>query len=170
VYLMVSIHAPARGATKINISIVLLTVCFNPRTREGCDHPYIDLHSPQQRFNPRTREGCDRCITPKRSWRHCGFQSTHPRGVRLLDSATLDRFVVIVSIHAPARGATRNLGGFVMVVLEFQSTHPRGVRLLAQLLICSSVRRVSIHAPARGATPRTYRGKLRLIVSIHAPV
>ncbi|VDA99109.1 hypothetical protein S1OALGB6SA_171 [Olavius algarvensis spirochete endosymbiont] len=35
--MFVSIHAPARGATLINLSIVAGFYGFNPRTREGCD-------------------------------------------------------------------------------------------------------------------------------------
>jgi len=56
--------------------------CFNPRTREGCDHPHHPAALAHSGFNPRTREGCDASIC----WRLRG------------------RFWV--SIHAPARGAT----------------------------------------------------------------
>ena len=59
------------------------------------------------------------------------FQSTHPRGVRLRESAD-SAICYRVSIHAPARGAT--LGSVRWA--------RRGV--------------VSIHAPARGATPLTF--------------
>jgi len=55
------------------------------------------------------------------------FQSTHPRGVRhCLECGFADE--IEVSIHAPARGATREF------YIDFTSP------------------RVSIHAPARGAT------------------
>ena len=56
---------------------------FNPRTREGCD-PLAGSRWPRLRpdFNPRTREGCDV---------HKGMQML---GLR------------VISIHAPARGAT----------------------------------------------------------------
>jgi|GEM_PF-4000649 len=33
----VSIHAPARGATRLYDYCLQARVCFNPRTREGCD-------------------------------------------------------------------------------------------------------------------------------------
>ena len=55
------------------------------------------------------------------------FQSTHPRGVRLQQAAATCLFI-IVSIHAPARGAT------------------------LEKMIFRCIKRVSIHAPARGAT------------------
>ena len=101
---VVSIHAPARGATVPKSRTNGWTLCFNPRARAGRDA------SPRQPlclapgFNPRARAGRDRMI------------ETDTQEVR------------VVSIHAPARGATegsrRWLDGHV----------------------------VSIHAPARGAT------------------
>ena len=125
--LRVSIHAPARGATCASCTSARPVICFNPRTREGCDQTafvreyLVDL-----------------------------FQSTHPRGVRQVG---LTSFLIPgrVSIHAPARGATRRAGrrcapdrcfnprtregcDLPAVVpaagcAGFQSTHPRGVRL-----------------------------------------
>ena len=58
------------------------------------------------RFNPRTRVGCDVHFLQSGSL-YTWFQSTHPRGVRrayLLGSQRTD----VVSIHAPAWGATRH--------------------------------------------------------------
>ena len=74
----------------------------------------------------------------------------------------------VVSIHAPAWGATSGLLGATTLKSSFQSTHPHGVRLPLQFP-APSIPRVSIHAPAWGATR-----KLTLIsphrgVSIHAP-
>ena len=56
-----------------------------------------------------------------------------------------------VSIHAPARGATR-VGVRIRSDVLFQSTRPRGAR---HERIRETQERyiVSIHAPARGATP-----------------
>ena len=56
----ISIHAPARGATRTSTSLGRLRPYFNPRTREGCDYAG-GLRNPQVSgdFNPRTREGCD---------------------------------------------------------------------------------------------------------------
>jgi len=71
-------------------------------------------------FNPRTRKGCD-------------FGK---------DAVTLD---LIVSIHAPARGAT----------YRAHREHKGSV--------------VSIHAPARGATSAMFRHAIIIKVSIHAP-
>ena len=144
---------------------------FNPRTRVGCDtcHPRMAEHRSRfqsthprgvrqlprnqgairsKSFNPRTRVGCDNSKATRRS-RNCRFQSTHPRGVRLDPvpavpdaavvsihapawGATLDlpqlRGLLRVSIHAPAWGATQTAGRPLHNHDAFQSTHPRGVR------------------------------------------
>ena len=55
--------------------------CFNSRTREGCDFPYLTISTKGSCFNSRTREGCD--FIPSNSLlRTTMFQFTHPRGVR----------------------------------------------------------------------------------------
>ena len=168
---MISIHAPARGATGsgwitpghsglfqstlprgerrlCRLSADLLIYDFNPRSREGSDAHGKELGSSHADFNPRSREGSDEPsyrgrITVQR------FQSTLPRGERLQIHLHFMNPAQI-SIHAPARGATffQQLLSFF---LGFQSTLPRGERpVFLQLfgLICT----ISIHAPARGAT------------------
>ena len=39
-----------------------IAVCFNPRTRVGCDYSLIDGCVISASFNPRTRVGCDKPI------------------------------------------------------------------------------------------------------------
>ncbi len=164
----VSIHAPARGATAVPDHCLplyafqstrprgarpIITVCplmtyrFNPRARAGRDlYPYCagfgDIC-----FNPRARAGRDR-----RGWGRCmlitGFQSTRPRGARLIEDGEIHRYG------------------------KFQSTRPRGARLSNKPTVLTTMRfnpraragrdsnynrpgqchSVSIHAPARGAT------------------
>ena len=98
--------------------------CFNPRTHTGCDvsgtlwrlTKYVSIHAP-------TRGATASFATSVRSFK---FQSTHPHGVRLrntcapcsrrsfnprthtgCDAEERDNLRrVIVSIHAPTRGAT----------------------------------------------------------------
>ena len=98
----VSIHAPARGATKI--------------VRSLYHYYYVSIHAPARgatsgisgvrgcfsRFNPRAREG---------------------RDVRDPRIPTYDG----VSIHAPARGAT-SFSKMSASPRWFQSTRPRGAR------------------------------------------
>ena len=122
----VSIHAPARGATHC-CAIFTLDYCFNPRTRTGCDLRIalnlrfandVSIHAPA------------RGATHLRSFRCVSYPSFNPR-----TRTGCDRFAPgkvqehrFVSIHAPARGATE------------------------QSFPCPPPCRVSIHAPARGAT------------------
>ena len=73
-----------------------------------------------------------------------------------------------VSIHAPARGATRDFLRRVLAIM-FQSTRPRGARPSSYTSSAISTI-VSIHAPARGATVGLFeKAFLESIVSIHAP-
>jgi len=117
---MVSIHAPARGATQPRGRPALLE-CFNPRARAGRD-----------------------TNTAHTSPISILFQSTRPRGARL-EGVLIKHVFGLVSIHAPARGAT----------------------LILTLLGEHSI--VSIHAPARGATQRRQGTDYPSSVSIHAP-
>ncbi len=80
------------------------------------------------RFNPRPREGGDIEALANIA-AGAAFQSTPPRGGRRAAMIEQD-LGPEVSIHAPARGATRDI------------------------LLRVGGERVSIHAPARGATPR----------------
>ena len=141
----VSIHAPAWGATRALLTLHALTNCFNPRTRVGCDG------------------------TPMAGRKDIKeFQSTHPRGVRhlRLHAGPLSH---VVSIHAPAWGATCGHRIQKACGNGFQSTHPRGVRRQG-LRGIRGQRRVSIHAPAWGATSFGDDGVgTGLHVSIHAP-
>ena len=122
----VSIHAPARGATRRAISRRSPIAGFNPRARAGSDLPPFCPMQRSRSFNPRARAGSDMHFMCLR-WYELEFQSTRPRGERQGRGKIVPR-QVRVSIHAPARGATHD--------------HPARRHLID----------VSIHAPARGAT------------------
>ena len=77
----VSIHAPARGATRLPRPDQAHDSSFNPRARAGRDQTDQLLGPCLQGFNPRARAGRDLCTPPILRHRQ-------------------------VSIHAPARGAT----------------------------------------------------------------
>ena len=121
----VSIHAPARGATLARRAHLRCVVCFNPRTRTGCDR-CIDIRIGKIIcFNPRTRTGCDLGLF-KRSFDLLSFNPRtrtgcdlkgqrpcrpitcfNPRTRTGCDSKSLKyECSKKVSIHAPARGAT----------------------------------------------------------------
>ena len=108
----ISIHAPAWGATRPSWTPRQRSQNFNPRTRMGCDQSIICTSAISSYFNPRTRMGCDK---------------------NLMDEKEAGS---IISIHAPAWGATPDI---------FARTYEPAI---------------SIHAPAWGATHRHIRGDL----------
>ena len=117
----VSIHAPAWGATHVRDSTELVQK--------------VSIHAPAWgATNPSAK--------PQTGGRL--FQSTRPRGARLLRTGEFHAWKR-VSIHAPAWGATDKLG------LEWKPFI------------------VSIHAPAWGATDKLGLEWKPFIVSIHAP-
>ena len=148
----VSIHAPARGVT--STSIVLPdplghAVSIHAPAR-GATMRYGATCSRFSRFNSRTREGCDPydTSTPMVS---VTFQFTHPRGVRpLMYLRSVLR--CMVSIHAPARGATNGTGSlFLSVDVSIHAPARGATHAVGDDLVDGSV---SIHAPTRGATHR----------------
>ena len=78
------------------------------------------------------------------------FQSTHPQGVRpIYHQGTVE--TLIVSIHAPARGATVTLTAKTVDLTSVSIHAPaRGATMEGKISFDSET--VSIHAPARGAT------------------
>ena len=110
-----------RGERHFCYRLVHFRDYFNPRSREGSDPCSAAKGSESAYFNPRSREGSDGML------------------------AQIKGTAKVISIHAPARGATG------------QSDSVRAVV------------RISIHAPARGATRRNGRGLPEETISIHAP-
>ena len=87
------------------VSILRHSPYFNPRTREGCDRPGSDGNTTPRHFNPRTREGCD----SSHSKNSDALSHFNPRTREGCDDALVscaDK-VLDISIHAPARGATK---------------------------------------------------------------
>ena len=56
---MISIHAPAKGATTQANMIATCHINFNPRSREGSDTLKKRFTGAHFDFNPRSREGSD---------------------------------------------------------------------------------------------------------------
>ena len=104
---IISIHAPAWGATEIRKVTHAPTRDFNPRARVGRDHYSVNYELDEDDFNPRARVGRDACRRARRE-------------------------INVISIHAPAWGATGRTGVWRRVQL-FQSTRPRGARRRAGL-------------------------------------
>ena len=102
----VSIHAPARGATR--------------RDNPGFYRIVVSIHAPARGAT------CPSLLTVAALL----FQSTRPRGARRVLTSILSSFAS-VSIHAPARGAT-STGKPLKRNMSFQSTRPRGARHAAR--------------------------------------
>ena len=116
-------------------------------------------------FNPRSHEGSDRRY--HRPERDPLFQSTLPRGERH-GSSQFSGMPVVISIHAPTRGATHGSANQYKSNLIFQSTLPRGERRLdTKAMKCNN--KISIHAPTRGATAVENPVGIISGISIHAP-
>ena len=150
---LVSIHAPARGATLVpGLAEAEALVSIHAPARGATGGPGSSAGRGAG-FDPRSRTGSDRgCSASARLDR--AFRSTLPHGERrpLVVGA---QHRCLVSIHAPARGATRRALAWPRMT-EFRSTLPHGERLrLERHEHLLGV--VSIHAPARGATPSGLR-------------
>ena len=140
--LHISIHAPAKGATLHRHPAGQRHKNFNPRSREGSDVDGFGDGKAAGNFNPRSREGSD----VSRSDLSGADHHFNPRSREGSDlSFTVSPPSPIISIHAPAKGAT------------CVQTHDS---IFAQ---------ISIHAPAKGATDKIWRCYSDAVISIHAP-
>ena len=142
--LLISIHAPAKGATASRMDCALRGCYFNPRSREGSDssrglymftfcvfQSTLPRRERQYRtfcnsflhhFNPRSREGSD-LVKPGRYL--ITFSDFNPRS---REGSDADRdgniYNLQISIHAPAKGATAFINIFSLAVrLFFISSH-----------------------------------------------
>ena len=107
---------------------------FNPRAREGRDPPHLPKSISDDGFNPRAREGRDLVLPIV--WTQ-----------------------MLVSIHAPARGATRGRQPFLEAPAVSIHAPARGATRGRQPFLEAPA--VSIHAPARGATLDVVNGAFR---------
>ena len=187
VYAVISIHAPAKGATRTCFPNGSYFAYFNPRSREGSDCLSGGHTINCFNFNPRSREGSD--DLPTRMARR--FGNFNPRSREGSDLIKMVEFQQKrISIHAPAKGATqsrcviflkakyfnpRSREGsdpFFRIIhkpfIRFQSTLPRRERPVP-FCFKPAISSISIHAPAKGATlVIPYLSRSRQI-SIHAP-
>ena len=164
----------------------LCHICFNPRTHTGCDgrwsdspgscsrfqstHPHgVRLLRPQsacqrRSFNPRTHTGCDLLDLVSR---HPVVVSIHAPTRGATQRQPGDNRACIVSIHAPTRGATE--GGLILPV-HVPGFNPRTHTGCDSSVLSQPVNvEVSIHAPTRGATLARQEDGGVPGVSIHAP-
>ena len=145
---VVSIHAPAWGATRPAPRPFDKAKSFNPRTRVGCDifRPYdnhqsgwfqsthprgvrlLQVTSPKRlprSFNPRTRVGCDIFLIGRPAI-IIGFNPRTRVGCDMQGLARMWNRRVFQSTHP--RGVRHSRASQQPPAAMFQSTHPRGVR------------------------------------------
>ena len=125
----ISIHAPAKGATSMQLQLRTYKQISIHAPAKGATVPFFHRLVPDWDFNPRSREGSD--PIPGRALRTSCI-SIHAPAKGATQNAHKSRRDLFISIHAPAKGAT---------------IPPDG---LAPSLT------ISIHAPAKGATAILY--------------
>ena len=123
---MVSIHAPAGGATEQYSNTTKDVSCFNSRARRGRDQSKTLRQRALNCFNSRARRGRDHCVACRYS-SAAGFNSRARRGRDNKEFGYAPRYAV--SIHAPAGGAT-SLYQIIIFLSLFQFTRPQGARPL----------------------------------------
>ena len=142
----ISIHAPTRGATKTRNKLTVDGIFQStlPREERRCNYFSADG---SKYFNPRSHERSDEYV--------CSFTkklliSIHAptRGATHPPAHAPCRHQI--SIHAPTRGATKLISSSYCLMI-FQSTLPREERRFPFSFQSYSLK-ISIHAPTRGAT------------------
>ena len=145
---IVSIHAPARGATDaFEFDGADAEGFQSTRPRGARPRRRYGGAPPRPRFNPRAREGRDFVDARELDVRDVVSIHAPARGA----TAAHDRVEVVfrVSIHAPARGATQADDSIDRTYQQFQSTRPRGARLSP----------VGGHMIEQGFNPRAREGR-----------
>ena len=140
---VVSIHAPARGATMWVIA-----------PADGARFQSTPPHG--------GRRICGGLRRPRAT-----FQSTPPHGGRQVVEGGLDR-AREVSIHAPARGATRR-HGHVWMTGGFQSTPPHGGRRRRRSIRFRDRQSFNPRPRTGGDQYKPFKKAVKSLVSIHAP-
>ena len=108
-WLLVSIHAPPRGARLVEVFREVRRVLFqSTRPHEGRDDPRVLSMGPFSRFNPRApTRGATKLLA--RASRLLEFQSTRPHEGRDFYECAMAGNVCGFNPRAPTRGATQSL-------------------------------------------------------------
>ena len=179
---MVSIHAPARGATRRgaeiaeSFQVVSIHAPARGATAEvvlGRVQMHVSIHAPARgaTAGAATISAASRVSihAPARGATRGSRNSPRPhrcfnpraREGRDLFVRDLDAVVVPVSIHAPARGATRPVNTAPLRAITFQSTRPRGARRRCAVsrATCSSFNPRAREGRDLPAAPPAMRGR-----------
>ena len=140
----VSIHTPTKGVTRPWYRQAHCPSCFNPHTHEGCDLIIATNKNRCSSFNPHTHEGCD------------------------TNSLNIRYTAILVSIHTPTKGVTRQRLILFQILFRFQSTHPRRVWPCNRLTLIKPKQFQSTH-PRRVWLEQLHKQLYQAGVSIHTP-
>ena len=149
---------------------------------------YPLIIQPQSNFNPCTLAECNK-ISNWFTFPLINFNPCTSRGVQHPVKSAF-QFAIIISIHAPSRGATKDgiQAGFDQgdfnpctlarcnyistvrsnTVSDFNPCASRGVQPYINTISINCIK-ISIHAPLSGATPITVAINDTKLISIHAP-
>ena len=144
----ISIHAPAKGATKSVSKQSQNEKYFNPRSREGSDLTNGRTYNHTIYFNPRSREGSD----GQKQYHPARSKNFNPRSREGSDDYRRGGSARPAYFNPRSREGSDT--GLIAVGRDrtlFQSTLPRRERRYA-LVESDSMSVISIHAPAKGAT------------------
>ncbi len=143
----ISIHAPARGATRDAKNFFLISLYFNPRSREGSDRFFTVFSHIWSVFQSTLPRG-ERPTALFEPVSHFEFQSTLPRGERRIPAHWIKRD----DFNPRSREGS---DGCSVVFLRHPSYFNPRSREGSDYCTHSwnfSLVHISIHAPARGAT------------------
>jgi len=112
-----------QGARPIFVSYKYNISCFNPRARRGRDWGAGNFTLDNMRFNPRARRGRDLIRVNSTLFLFC----FNPRARRGRDLSAAEKPEQrLVSIHAPAGGATSHLDSGIRITTSFNPRARRG--------------------------------------------
>ena len=165
---IISIHAPAKGATHGRYACHLRQIISIHAPAKGATHQASDKYNPgifqstlprrerrpangrfrcaPPHFNPRSREGSDSTLCGGNLFLICISIHAPAKGATI--GLTYKYIAVTISIHAPAKGATCVTAATAQRPWPFQSTLPRRER----------PPRSWLHAPAIDFNPRSREG------------
>ena len=113
-----------RGERRISYALHMAIINFNPRSHEGSDQTTTAQSSRIHHFNPRSHEGSD--ANAAKLGRYLMI-SIHAPTRGATQCVCVVPIIPDISIHAPTRGATQR-GKIFYSLRRFQSTLPRGER------------------------------------------
>ena len=162
---IISIHAPARGATHPLFQIPLWLFISIHAPARGATQKQLDERE-QIRISIHAPARGATMLFPVILFSIRLFQSTLPRGERQYKLTEYDKEGAI-SIHAPARGATKPSMQDPCRARYFNPRSREGSDSISAMIYFDAA--ISIHAPARGATLGNLQQGILRRISIHAP-